>query len=50
MADYEADPGYAFRQAEGMKAIERSAPADEITPLLDAVRDAANELEVVDSW
>ena len=27
MADYEADPGYAFRQAEGMKAIERSAAA-----------------------
>lgn len=26
-ADYEADPGYAFRQAEGMKAIERSAAA-----------------------
>lgn len=27
MSDYEADPGYAFRQAEGMKAIERSAAA-----------------------
>jgi hypothetical protein len=27
MEDYEADPGYAFRQAEGMKAIERSAAA-----------------------
>ena len=26
-ADYEADPGYAFRQAEGMRAIERSAAA-----------------------
>lgn len=26
-ADYQADPGYAFRQAEGMKAIERSAAA-----------------------
>lgn len=25
MSDFEADPGYAFRQAEGMKAIERSA-------------------------
>jgi hypothetical protein len=27
MSDFEADPGYAFRQAEGMKAIERSAAA-----------------------
>lgn len=27
MADYEADPGYAFRMSEGMKAIERSAAA-----------------------
>lgn len=27
MADFEADPGYAFRQAEGQKAIERSAAA-----------------------
>ena len=27
MADYEADPGYAFRQSEGMKALERSAAA-----------------------
>lgn len=27
MADFEADPGYAFRQAEGMRAIERSAAA-----------------------
>ncbi len=27
MADYEADPGYAFRLSEGMKAIERSAAA-----------------------
>jgi hypothetical protein len=27
MADYEADPGYAFRQTEGQKAIERSAAA-----------------------
>lgn len=26
-ADFEADPGYAFRQAEGMKALERSAAA-----------------------
>jgi hypothetical protein len=25
--DFEADPGYAFRQAEGMKALERSASA-----------------------
>jgi hypothetical protein len=25
--DFEADPGYAFRQAEGMKALERSAAA-----------------------
>jgi hypothetical protein len=24
-ADFEADPGYAFRQSEGMKALERSA-------------------------
>lgn len=27
MADYEADPGYAFRLSEGMRAIERSAAA-----------------------
>jgi hypothetical protein len=27
MADYEADPGYAFRQSEGQKALERSAAA-----------------------
>lgn len=27
MADYQADPGYAFRMAEGQKAIERSAAA-----------------------
>ena len=27
MADFEQDPGYAFRQAEGMKALERSAAA-----------------------
>ena len=27
MADFEADPGYAFRQSEGMKALERSAAA-----------------------
>lgn len=27
MADYEADPGYAFRMAEGQKALERSASA-----------------------
>jgi hypothetical protein len=27
MADYQADPGYAFRMAEGMKALERSAAA-----------------------
>jgi len=27
MADFEADPGYAFRQAEGLKGIERSAAA-----------------------
>ena len=26
-ADFEADPGYAFRQSEGMKALERSAAA-----------------------
>jgi hypothetical protein len=26
-SDYEADPGYAFRQSEGLKAIERSAAA-----------------------
>lgn len=26
-ADFQADPGYAFRQAEGMKALERSAAA-----------------------
>ena len=26
-ADFEADPGYAFRQAEGMRALERSAAA-----------------------
>ena len=26
-ADFEQDPGYAFRQAEGMKALERSAAA-----------------------
>ena len=26
-SDFEADPGYAFRQAEGMKALERSAAA-----------------------
>lgn len=27
MADYEADPGYAFRQAEGEKAMQRAASA-----------------------
>jgi hypothetical protein len=27
MADYEADPGYAFRQSEGLQALERSAAA-----------------------
>lgn len=27
MADYQADPGYAFRMAEGQKALERSASA-----------------------
>ena len=27
MADYQADPGYAFRMSEGMKALERSAAA-----------------------
>jgi len=27
MADYQADPGYAFRISEGMKALERSAAA-----------------------
>lgn len=27
MADYEADPGYAFRQQQGMQGIERSAAA-----------------------
>jgi hypothetical protein len=27
MADFEADPGYAFRMDEGMKALERSAAA-----------------------
>lgn len=27
MADFEADPGYAFRQSEGMKGIESSAAA-----------------------
>ena len=27
MADFEQDPGYAFRQQEGMKALERSAAA-----------------------
>ena len=27
MADYEADPGYAFRQQQGQQAIERSAAA-----------------------
>lgn len=27
MQDFEQDPGYAFRQAEGMKALERSAAA-----------------------
>jgi len=26
-ADFEADPGYAFRQSEGMRALERSAAA-----------------------
>ena len=26
-SDFEADPGYAFRQAEGMRALERSAAA-----------------------
>jgi hypothetical protein len=26
-ADFESDPGYAFRQSEGMKALERSAAA-----------------------
>jgi hypothetical protein len=26
-SDFEQDPGYAFRQAEGMKALERSAAA-----------------------
>ena len=27
MADFETDPGYAFRMSEGMKALERSAAA-----------------------
>lgn len=27
MADYQADPGYAFRMSEGMKGLERSAAA-----------------------
>lgn len=27
MADFEADPGYAFRQSEGMKGVENSAAA-----------------------
>jgi hypothetical protein len=27
MSDFEQDPGYAFRQAEGMKALERSSAA-----------------------
>ena len=27
MSDFEQDPGYAFRQSEGMKALERSAAA-----------------------
>lgn len=27
MSDYQADPGYAFRQSEGQKALERSAAA-----------------------
>lgn len=27
MSDFQQDPGYAFRQAEGMKALERSAAA-----------------------
>lgn len=27
MADFETDPGYAFRMSEGMKAVERSAAA-----------------------
>lgn len=27
MADYKADPGYAFRMSEGMRALERSAAA-----------------------
>lgn len=27
MADFQQDPGYAFRQSEGMKALERSAAA-----------------------
>jgi hypothetical protein len=27
MSDFEQDPGYAFRQSEGMKALERSASA-----------------------
>jgi len=27
MSDFEQDPGYAFRQAEGMKALQRSAAA-----------------------
>lgn len=27
MADFEADPGYAFRQSEGMRALEHSAAA-----------------------
>ena len=27
MADYQADPGYAFRMAEGMKALDRTAAA-----------------------
>lgn len=27
MADYEADPGYAFRLSEGMKALDRTAAA-----------------------
>lgn len=31
MADYQADPGYAFRLAEGQKALERSAAARGMT-------------------
>ena len=33
MADFTADPGYAFRMAEGQKAIERSAAARGSLPL-----------------